>query len=218
MNRKGNVRRQHGDELPEFRREALEVMRQPMEDGSVTISRAARTVTYPARFTLAAALNSCPCSNRLNDSKRECLCSPTQISRYLGKISGPLLDRIDLQIEVAALTTEEVVSVEAAESSAEILTRVDAARAVQHERFSRTTIRCNAEMSPRHLHRFCELDPPSRRLLISAIDRLKLSARAHDRILKVARTSADLAACERIESAHVAEAVQYRALGRAYFR
>ncbi len=206
------------DELPEFRREALEVMRQPMEDGSVTISRAARTVTYPARFTLAVALNSCPCSNRLNDAKRECLCSPTQIARYLGKISGPLLDRIDLQIEVAALTTEEVVSVEAAESSAEILTRVDAARAVQHERFSRTTIRCNAEMSPRHLRRFCELDPPSRRLLISAIDRLKLSARAHDRILKVARTSADLAACERIESAHVAEAVQYRALDRAYFR
>ena len=205
------------DELPEFRREALEAMRQPMEDGSVTIARAARTVTFPAAFTLAAALNPCPCGS-FNDPKRECICSPRQIARYLAKISGPLLDRIDLQVEVAALTTDEIASVDPGESSADIRARVDAARQIQHERFRRATIRCNAEMTTRHLRRACELDPASRRLLVSAIDRLNLSARAHDRILKVARTIADLGGCERIESGHVAEAVQYRALDRAYFR
>lgn len=205
------------DELPEFRRETLEVMRQPMEDGSVTIARAARTVTFPARFTLAAALNPCPCGY-FNDSRRECLCTPLQISRYLAKISGPLLDRIDLQVEVAALTTDEIASTEAAESSASIRDRVESARQIQRDRFRRAHIQCNAEMNSRHLRRACELDSPSRNLLINAIDRLGLSARAHDRILKVARTIADLAACERIDSSHVAEAVQYRALDRAYFR
>ncbi len=159
----------------------------------------------------------CPCGY-YNDPRRECIYSPTQISRYLAKISGPLLDRIDLQVEVAALTTEEIASVDPGEASASIRTRVDAAREIQQQRFHRATIRCNAEMTTRHLRRACELDPPSRRLLVAAIDRLNLSARAHDRILKVARTIADLAACEHIESAHVAEAVQYRALDRAYFR
>jgi magnesium chelatase family protein len=184
------------DELAEFRRETLEVMRQPMEDGRVTISRAARTITYPSRFTLAAALNPCPCGF-YNDHRRECLCTPPQIARYLSKISGPLLDRIDLQVEVAALTTDEIASTERGESSASIRARVEAARTG---------------------HRPCELDPESKRLLISAIDRLGLSARAHDRILKVARTIADLAGEERVRAAHVAEAVQYRALDRAYFR
>jgi magnesium chelatase family protein len=205
------------DEVPEFRRETLEVMRQPMEDGTVTIARASRTVTFPARFTLAAALNPCPCGY-FNDSRRECLCTPQQIIRYLAKISGPLLDRIDLQVEVAALSTEEIASTKPAESSALIRERVETARAIQRERFRRAHIRCNAEMSTRFLRRHCELDPPSHRLLISAIERLGLSARAHDRILKVARTIADLAGCEHIESAHVAEAVQYRALDRSYFR
>ncbi|HEX8410747.1 MAG TPA: YifB family Mg chelatase-like AAA ATPase [Thermoanaerobaculia bacterium] len=205
------------DELPEFRRETLEVMRQPMEDGHVTIARAARTVTFPARFTLAAALNPCPCGY-FNDSRRDCICSQRQIARYLAKISGPLLDRVDLQVEVAALTTDEIASVDPGESSASIRDRVDAARQIQQDRFRRASIVCNAEMSTRHLRRACELDPPSRRLLLSAIDRLSLSARAHDRILKVSRTIADLAGCERIESGHVAEAVQYRALDRAYFR
>ena len=205
------------DELPEFRRETLEVMRQPMEDGAVTIARAARTVTFPSRFTLAAAFNPCPCGF-FNDSRRECICSPQQISRYLAKISGPLLDRIDLQVEVAALTSEEISSVDSGESSAAIRQRVENARHIQRERFSRTSIRSNAEMTTRHMRRFCELDPTSRRLLLSAIERRGLSARAHDRILTVARTISDLAACERIESAHVAEAVQYRALDRAYFR
>ena len=201
------------DELPEFRRETLEVMRQPMEDGAVTLARAARTVTFPARFTLAAALNPCPCGY-FNDARRQCICTPQQILRYLAKISGPLLDRIDLQVEVAALTTEEIASVEPGELSASIRARVDAARRIQRERFRRS----NADMTSRQLRKYCELEPPSKRLLIAAIERLGLSARAHDRILKVARTIADLAGCERIESAHVAEAVQYRALDRAYFR
>jgi len=201
------------DELPEFRRETLEVMRQPMEDGIVTIARAARTVTFPSRFTLAAALNPCPCGF-FNDARRECICSPVQISRYLAKISGPLLDRIDLQVEVAALTSDEITSVEPGEPSASIRERVERAREIQRDRFRR----CNADMTSRHMRKYCELDPPSRRLLVAAIERLGLSARAHDRILKVARTIADLVACERVESAHVAEAVQYRALDRAYFR
>jgi magnesium chelatase family protein len=192
-------------------------MRQPMEDGHVTISRAARTLTFPARFTLAAALNPCPCGY-FNDARRECICSQTQIARYLAKISGPLLDRIDLQVEVAALTTDEIASVETGESSASIRERVETARQVQRERFQRTRIRCNAEMTSRHIRRACELDAASRKLLLAAIERLGLSARAHDRILKVARTIADLAGGERIESGHVAEAVQYRALDRAYFR
>lgn len=205
------------DELPEFRRETLEVMRQPMEDGIVTIARAARTLTYPARFTLAAALNPCPCGF-YNDSRRECTCSERQIAAYLAKISGPLLDRIDLQVEVAALTTEEIAGVEPGESSESIRMRVEAARQIQRERFRRTAIQSNAEMGSRDLRRWCELDPASRQLLIKAIDRLGLSARAHDRILKVARTIADLVNVERIDSSHVAEAVQYRALDRAYFR
>lgn len=135
----------------------------------------------------------------------------------MAKISGPLLDRIDLQVEVAALTTDEIASVDPAEPSASIRQRVEAARQIQRDRFRRASIQCNAEMTPRHLRRACELDPPSRRLLIAAIDRLALSARAHDRILKVARTIADLAGCETIQSPHVAEAVQYRALDRGYF-
>lgn len=205
------------DELPEFRRETLEVMRQPMEDGLVTIARAARTVTYPSRFTLAAALNPCPCGF-FNDGRRDCICSPPQISRYLAKVSGPLLDRIDLQVEVPALTSDEITSTEAGESSSAIRERVEAARQIQRERFRRSHVQSNAEMTTRLMRRWCELDVSSRRLLINAVERLGLSARAHDRILKVSRTIADLDRCERIESAHVAEAVQYRALDRAYFR
>lgn len=205
------------DELPEFRRETLEVMRQPIEDGVVTIARAARTVAYPARFTLAAALNPCPCGY-FNHSRRDCLCTPHQIARYLAKISGPLLDRIDLQVEVAALNTDEITSTATSESSASIRERVEVARQIQRDRFHRATILCNAEMTTRHMRRHCELDAASRRLLVTAIERLGLSARAHDRILKVARTVADLASEERLDASHVAEAVQYRALDRAYFR
>ncbi len=205
------------DELPEFRRETLEVMRQPIEDGLVTIARASRTIAYPARFTLAAALNPCPCGF-FNHAQRECICTRHEMARYLAKISGPLLDRIDLQVEVAALTTDEITSIEPSESSASIRERVEIARQIQRERFHRATILCNAEMTTRHMRRHCELDAASRRLLITAIERLGLSARAHDRILKVARTIADLASEENLDASHVAEAVQYRALDRAYFR
>jgi magnesium chelatase family protein len=192
-------------------------MRQPMEDGLVTIARAARTVAFPARFTLAAALNPCPCGY-FNDTRRECICSQQQVARYLAKISGPLLDRIDLQVEVAALSTDEITSVEPGESSASIRERVEGARQIQRERFRRASIQCNAEMNTRHIRRHCELDAASRRLLTAAIERLRLSARAHDRILKVARTIADLASSDALDASHVAEAVQYRALDRSYFR
>jgi magnesium chelatase family protein len=205
------------DELSEFRRDTLEVLRQPMEDGIVTIGRVLRTVTFPSRFTLAGALNPCPCGF-FNDARHECICSTIQIARYLAKISGPLLDRIDLQVEVPALTPEEISSTTAGESSALIRERVEAARQIQRERFRRTSIQSNAEMSTRHMRRYCELGPSSRRLLEHAVARLGLSARGYDRLLKVARTIADLGACERLNSAHVAEAVHYRALDKAYFR
>jgi magnesium chelatase family protein len=201
------------DELPEFRRETLEVMRQPMEDGTVTIARAARTTTFPARFTLAAALNPCPCGY-FNDARRACTCSPHQIARYLTKISGPLLDRVDLQVEVAALPAAEISSVDAGESSASIRVRVDAAREVQRTRFRKAAIPCNAEMTSRHVRKMCELDASGQRLLMAAIERLGLSARAHDRILKVARTIADLAGSGPIRAPHLAEAIQYRSLDR----
>lgn len=204
------------DELPEFRREALEVMRQPMEDGVVTIARAARTVTFPCRFTLAAALNPCPCGF-FNDDRRDCICSPQQIARYLSKISGPLLDRIDLQVEVPALRSEEISALDPGESSAAIRDRVEGARQLQRERFKRASIDSNAEMNTRHLRKWCLLDEFSQRILLQAVERLGLSARAHDRILKVARTIADLGGSDAIRSDHVSEAVQYRALDRAYF-
>ena len=205
------------DELAEFRRDTLEVMRQPMEDGLVTIGRVLRTTTFPSRFTLAAALNPCPCGF-FNDVRHECICSPLQISRYLAKISGPLLDRIDLQVEVPALTPDEISSTTAGEPSSLIRDRVENARVIQRERFRRSPLQSNAEMTPRHLRKFCELDAASRKILDHAVTRLGLSARAYDRILKVARTIADLAGAERIESGHAAEAVHYRALDKAYFR
>ena len=205
------------DELAEFRRDTLEVMRQPMEDGLVTIGRVSRTTTFPSRFTLAAALNPCPCGF-FNDVRHECICSPLQISRYLAKISGPLLDRIDLQVEVPALTPEEISSTAAGEASSLIRDRVESARAIQRDRFRRSVLQSNAEMTPRHLRKYCELDAASRRILDHAVTRLGLSARAYDRILKVARTIADLAGSERLESGHAAEAVHYRALDKAYFR
>ena len=183
----------------------------------VTIARANRTVSFPAQFVMACALNPCPCGH-FNDVRRECLCTSSQIGRYLSKISGPLLDRIDLQVEVAALTTDEVTSLEPGEPSSTIRDRVETARAIQRDRFRGARVACNSEMTTRHLRKYCELSTASRTLLTQAIDRLGLSARAHDRILKVSRTIADLASSERIESAHLAEAVQYRALDRAYFR
>jgi len=205
------------DELAEFHRATLEVLRQPMEDGHVTIARVHRTLTFPSRFTLAAALNPCGCGY-FNDARRQCICTPAQIARYLAKISGPLLDRIDLQVEVPALATGEISTFTPGESSVSIRARVEAARQIQHQRFARSSMQSNAEMTSRAMRRHCELDAPSRHILDQALTHLGLSVRAHDRVLKVARTIADLAGSERIQSSHIAEAVNYRALDRAYFR
>ncbi|MGK2859941.1 MAG: YifB family Mg chelatase-like AAA ATPase [Thermoanaerobaculia bacterium] len=205
------------DELSEFRRDVLEVMRQPLEDGHVTISRALRSLSFPARFTLAAALNPCPCGF-FNDPRHQCDCGEFQISRYLAKISGPLLDRIDIQIEVPALGPQEIAATAPAEASVAIRERVDTAREKQRSRFARHAIEANGDMSTRHLRRFCELDKECVKRLDEAIEKLGLSARAYDRVLKVARTIADLGGSARIEPGHLSEAIQYRALDRAYFR
>ncbi len=206
------------DELPEFPRNVLEVLRQPLEDGSVTIARAAMALTFPARFMLAAAMNPCPCGFR-NDRTRECQCTTPMIQRYISKISGPLMDRIDIHIDVPAVNYKEMRSTNEPESSAKIRERVMRTRQKQLERFasSREKIYCNAQMSSRHIRAFCELSPDCERLLERAMTQQGLSARAHDRILKVARTIADIEETTPIEPKHIAEAIQYRSLDRTYW-
>ncbi|HEX5708084.1 MAG TPA: YifB family Mg chelatase-like AAA ATPase [Pyrinomonadaceae bacterium] len=206
------------DELPEFDRSVLEVLRQPLEDQRVTISRASMTLTFPASFMLAAAMNPCPCGF-FNDPARECRCTPLQIQRYVGRISGPLLDRIDIHVDVPAVRFKELADAGApeGESSDEVRERVEAARARQHERLRGEGLFSNARMSPRHIRRHCRLDEEGRLLLESAMTRLGLSARAYDRILKVSRTIADLDFAEEIRPIHVAEAVGYRSLDRTYW-
>jgi magnesium chelatase family protein len=205
------------DELPEFDRGVLEVMRQPMEDKNVTISRAASSLTFPSNFMLVASMNPCPCG--YFGSKRECRCSPPQIQRYVGKISGPLLDRIDIHIDVPAVNFKELrgKDVPAGESSALIRKRVIAAREIQLERLSRDNVYSNSAMSPTQIRSFCGLDADSENLLERAMLRQGLSARAHDRILKVARTIADLEASENIQPTHISEAINYRSLDRNYW-
>ena len=202
------------DELPEFKRSVLEVMRQPLEDGKVTISRASGTVTYPSEFVLVSAMNPCPCGY-FGDLKRECRCSGMQVQRYRQRVSGPLLDRIDIHVEVPAVPFKELTGTTTGETSAEICQRVLAARAIQQERFAAAkTTRCNARMTSRQLRQYCALDEDCRELLRAAMSELNLSARAHDRILKVARTIADLAAAPAITAEHLSEAIQYRTLDR----
>jgi magnesium chelatase family protein len=202
------------DELPEFRRHVLEVLRQPLEDGTVTLSRASASLTYPARFMLAAAMNPCPCGY-LGDPARECHCSPVMVERYLGRVSGPLLDRIDIHLSVPAVGWTDLAGAGTEERSATVRTRVEAARAVQRDRFSTSPwVRANAQMGPREIRGWCQLDPAGADLLRSAITRLSLSARACHRVIKLARTIADLVPAERIDAPHVAEAVQYRAPDR----
>ncbi|GIW46858.1 MAG: ATP-dependent protease [Deltaproteobacteria bacterium] len=203
------------DELPEFRRNVLEVMRQPLEDGKVTISRATTSVTYPARFMLVAAMNPCPCGY-LGDPKRECLCSPIQIQRYRARVSGPLLDRIDIHIEVSPVRYKELTDEAGGESSFNIRERVNLARSIQKSRFSGTGIYSNAQMNTRLVRKYSKPDEAGRRLLEVAIERLGLSARAYDRILKVARTIADLEGAEKVLSHHISEAIQYRTLDRGF--
>ena len=201
------------DELAEYKKHVLEVMRQPLEDLQVTISRAASTLTYPAGFMLVAALNPCPCGY-LSDPKHECRCTHHQIRRYRSRISGPLMDRIDLHVEVPAVPYRDLASERVCESSAIIRQRVVAARETQMRRLARTKIRCNAQMKSRHIKRHCAIDDASARLLESAIDRLGLSARAFNRILKIARTIADLSGIDNIKVDHISEAIQYRTLDR----
>ncbi|MFQ6115246.1 MAG: YifB family Mg chelatase-like AAA ATPase, partial [bacterium] len=202
------------DELPEFKKNVLEVMRQPLEDGKVTISRAMLSLTYPAEFMLAAAMNPCPCGY-YSDPNNECSCTPPQIQRYLSKVSGPLLDRIDIHIEVPAVRYKELASESSGESSETIRSRVEKARAVQQERFKDVKhLFCNARMEAKEIRRFCRIDEKGHELLKMAITRLGLSARAFDRILKVARTIADLEGAEEILPEFVSEAIQYRSLDR----
>ena len=207
------------DELPEFPRNVLEVMRQPLEDGTVCIARASMSLTFPARFMLAAAMNPCPCGY-FNDRSRECHCTPPLIQRYMSKISGPLLDRIDIHIDVPAVNYKEMRSGAEPESSARIRERVMRARGAQLGRFSsspREKLYCNAQMGPRHIRAFCELSADCEKLLERAMAQQGLTARAHDRILKVARTIADLEGGKAIEPKHIAEAIQYRTLDRTFW-
>jgi magnesium chelatase family protein len=201
------------DELPEFRRHVLEVLRQPLEDGVVTIARASMSVTFPARLMLVGAMNPCPCGQRGHPEKN-CTCTPLDVKKYLSRISGPLLDRIDIQVEVPPVQYHDLASGSPAESSASIRARVNAARALQQQRYASDGLYCNAHMLPKHLRAHCQLDAGGRRLLETAMGRLGLSARGYDRVLKVARTTADLAGVESIAAEHVAEAIQYRSLDR----
>jgi magnesium chelatase family protein len=204
------------DELPEFKRSALEVLRQPLEDAVVSISRSAGKVTLPCSFMLVAAMNPCPCGY-LGAAKHECRCSPTQIQRYRARISGPLLDRIDLHVEAPALSIQELRATEPGEPSASLRTRIQIARDRQTARFKGTRTTANARMTHAQIRTHCVLDASLGDLLQRAMEELHLSARAYDRILKVARTIADLAGAERIAANHLLEAIQYRSLDRALF-
>jgi magnesium chelatase family protein len=203
------------DELPEFRRNVLEVLRQPMEDGVVTIARASMSVSFPTRFILIGACNPCPCGY-YNDPLRECSCTPLEIRRYLAKLSGPLLDRIDIHIEVPAVKYKDLVDGGVVETSATVRERVSKARLRQGERFKDQGIFCNSQMTPKQLKRYCQISNEGKRLIEIAINKLGLSARAYDRILKVARTIADLEGEEKIAPSHISEAIQYRSLDRGH--
>ena len=217
--RPGEVSLAHGgvlflDELPEFRRDALEALRQPLEDHQVTVARVNATATYPARFMLVASMNPCPCGQY---GTEECRCTPLQIRRYLNRISGPLLDRMDLEVEMGAVQYEDIASQTQEESSEDIKRRVDQARTLQLKRYGGQGIYCNAQLDTRLTKRYCVLDTEGESVMKHAFAQMGLSARAYGRILKVARTIADLEGSESIRVQHVAEAVQYRSLDRKYW-
>lgn len=204
------------DELPEFRRDSLEVLRQPLEDGQVTISRVNATLTYPCNIMLIASMNPCKCGY-FGDSRRQCTCTPHQINQYRSRISGPLLDRIDIQVEVPSVDYNDLSSTEKGETSSVIKERVNRTRKIQLERYKGLNIYSNSQLDAGMLQKFCPLGEAENAILRAAFDNLGLSARAHSRILKVARTIADLEGAENISSAHIAEAIQYRSLDRKYF-
>jgi magnesium chelatase family protein len=204
------------DETPEFKRNVLEVMRQPIENGEVTVSRAVASITYPASFMLVSAMNPCPCGY-LNDPKHACTCTPGQIQRYRRKISGPLLDRIDIHVEVPAVPYKELSTEYTGETSGEIRNRVVRTRNIQLERFKGDKIYSNGQMKTRHIKKYCKLDNEALTLLETAMQRLGLSARAYSRILKLSRTIADMEQVESISARHISEAIQYRSLDRGLF-
>ena len=204
------------DELPEYSRYSIETLRQPLEDGIITVARNAQTIVYPASFTMIASMNPCPCGN-YGSKVQECKCTPTQIHKYLNKISGPLMDRIDLHVEVDGLSYKELNNTVAEESSAEIKNRVNYARSVQLNRYSGKKIYNNSKMTSSMIKKYCVLDEECSKMLEQAFDKLKLSARAHDRILKVARTIADLDGSDKITIDHLLEAISYRSLDNKYW-
>jgi magnesium chelatase family protein len=199
------------DELPEFRKDTLDMMRQPLEDGTVTISRVSGAVTYPAEFMLVCAMNPCKCG-WFGDPSQRCSCSEQAVANYRSRISGPMLDRIDIVVEVPAVKFEELRNRTEAEPSAAIKERVNAARTIQNKRFGVRSGMCNARMGPKEMRSFCKLDEACEKLMQGAFDRMGLTARSYDRILRVARTIADLDGSETIQPQHLAEAIQYRAV------
>jgi magnesium chelatase family protein len=204
------------DETAEFKRNALEVMRQPVEDGEVTVSRAVASITYPASFMLVSAMNPCPCGY-LGDPKHQCTCTPGHMYRYRRKVSGPLLDRIDIHIEVPAVQYKELSTEHSGESSEDIRSRVMSARTVQLERFKKDKIYSNGQMKTRHIKKYCKLNTDAQSLLETAMHKLGLSARAYTRILRLSRTIADLESSEDIQSHHISEAIQYRTFDRGQY-
>lgn len=205
------------DEIPEFRRDILELMREPLEDGKITISRINSSITYPSKTTLIASMNPCPCGY-YGSKDRACSCTNEQISKYMNKISGPLLDRIDIHIEVQSIKYDELSSDRPSESSEQIKERVNKARNIQLERYKNDGIYCNSELSPELTKKYCKLDDECKLLLKNAFEKLNFSARAHDKVLKLARTIADLDGQENINRKHLAEAIQYRNLDRKFWK
>ena len=205
------------DELPEFNKNTLEVLRGPLEDRVVTISRINAILSYPCNFMLVASMNPCPCGF-YGSKEKECTCTPQAIQKYMGKISGPLLDRIDIQVEVTPVKYEKLQGNEKIETSAKIKERVDKARKIQQNRYKELEIHSNSQLTPTLIEKYCKLGEKEKQILKKAFDTLGLSARAHDRILKVARTIADLDEKENIEIAHITEAIQYRNLDKKYWK
>lgn len=205
------------DELPEFNKNTLEVLRGPLEDRVVTISRINATLSYPCNFMLVASMNPCPCGF-YGSKEKECTCTPQAIQKYMGKISGPLLDRIDIQVEVTPVKYEKLQGNEKIETSVKIKERVNKARKIQQNRYKELEIHSNSQLTPTLIEKYCELGEKEKQILKKAFDTLGLSARAHDRILKVARTIADLDEKENIEIAHITEAIQYRNLDKKYWK